>query len=865
MSISLPEREKLWDDFLSVWPVERLATMSLDDYTKAQSKDCFTYWLEARTESLGSIWGGSAFKFGIYGRQNQAEKTGDEFARYGTKHAWSTKYGANEAEAFAAVRQLVGRVAHAARAADFQAIEDVDLGPVFKWKIAFLYQDRQQPSIVSVLNPRDLCAALGRFTSGKESMAALQNEVRHRFDQPDILAASDACWDARSAWIKQHTLGERLLTEVERNTDRFEMRHRTQRMAGVRLKEGGAPFAFTRDDQVVTVFAPAGAWTNGCAALVRREFQAHESRSTGVSAQLATCCPEASKGHAAVTLKLASMEDFDRFVAAYSGQSHGEQVPAVTDSTELDSSSSATPINLILFGPPGTGKTYATIDEALRILDPDLLQTQASNPDSSQARATLRRRFDELKNDGRIVFVTFHQSFSYEDFVEGIRAVPPDSSAASSAGIQYRVEDGVFLTLCENARRNRSLDEQAEIKEDPVVWKMSIGESSGEPGTRQYCLDHDEARIGWPQTGDLRAPALNLATPMHGLGPKEQASLENFSRNMEPGDVVVCLATKRSVSAVGVVAGAYEYTPKTPAKVREDYVHRLPVKWLWRNTDLDIVGLNGGKQLTLQTVYPLSRIRWPDLYDALTKAGHKPKAEMAKSVRAPLPHVLIVDEINRGNVSRIFGELITLIESSKRDGQPEALSVTLPYSRRPFSVPGNVHLLGTMNTADRSLANLDVALRRRFTFKAMPPLPAMLADIRVAGQIPVHELLSVINLRIEALLGPDFLLGHAWFMPLKTDKRLERLADIFRRQVLPQLQEYFFDDWERIRWVLNDHRKGQRREYCFVRSREGVPAALFGNDVQVSTRPLWEVNSEAFMHVGTYLSTIDTSRLEEDA
>lgn len=517
------------------------------------------------------------------------------------------------------------------------------------------------------------------------------------------------------------------------------------------------------------------------------------------------------------------------------------------------------PKNQILFGPPGTGKTHATIDEALKIINPSFFYKNLDD------RKVIKDEFDRMLLEERIKFVTFHQSFSYEDFVEGIRAVPPEASKLGQTGIQYRVEDGVFLTLCDNARRNRSLDEQAQIRQDAVVWKMSIGEASGEADTRQYCFDHDEARIGWPNTGDLSAAGLNLADPIHNLGAKEQASLENFSRYMEPGDVVVCLATKRTISAVGVVTGAYEYTPTVPDKVRPDYVHRIPVRWLWQGIDFDIVNLNGGKQLTLQTVYELSRIRWPNLYDALNKAGLKPKVEMATATQEPLPYLLIIDEINRGNVSRIFGELITLIEDSKRDGQPEALSTTLPYSRRKFSVPDNVYLLGTMNTADRSLANMDVALRRRFSFKPMGPQPELLADVLVEGQIPVQNLLYKINLRIEALLGPDYLLGHAWFMPLKEDKSLARLSDIFRRQILPQLQEYFFDDWDRIRWVLNDHRKGRREEYCFIRSRGVDTNDLFGPNVQVSPRPLWEVNVEAFKHVGTYLATIDMNLLETDA
>jgi 5-methylcytosine-specific restriction protein B len=108
MSLSIAERQKLWDDFLAAWPAERLATMTLDEYTKAQDQDCFTYWLEARTEALGSIWGGSAFKFGIYGRKNLTDRAGDAHTHYGAAHAWSTKYGATEAEAFESVRHAGG-------------------------------------------------------------------------------------------------------------------------------------------------------------------------------------------------------------------------------------------------------------------------------------------------------------------------------------------------------------------------------------------------------------------------------------------------------------------------------------------------------------------------------------------------------------------------------------------------------------------------------------------------------------------------------------------------------------------------------------------------------------------------------------
>jgi len=218
--------------------------------------------------------------------------------------------------------------------------------------------------------------------------------------------------------------------------------------------------------------------------------------------------------------------------------------------------------------------------------------------------------------------------------------------------------------------------------------------------------------------------------------------------------------------------------------------------------------------------------------------------------------VLIIDEINRGNVSRIFGELITLIEPSKRAGADEALEAILPYSKKPFSVPANVYLIGTMNTADRSLAGLDVALRRRFEFIEMPPRPEKLSGVSVSG-IDIERLLTVLNLRIEALLDREHCLGHTYFLPLKADGRLIRLASIFRHQVLPLLQEYFFEDWQRIQWVLNDHRK-VNPEHRFVEAEPWDVKELFGEGATVSgDRQAWRVNEDAFALPESYLGLID--------
>jgi len=510
------------------------------------------------------------------------------------------------------------------------------------------------------------------------------------------------------------------------------------------------------------------------------------------------------------------------------------------------------PLNVVLYGPPGTGKTYGTIDEALSILDPDLVLKTMSNAHSShEARREHRRLrkagFDALVKAQRVRFVTFHQSFSYEDFVEGLRAVEEDTS---ETGITYRVEPGVFKQICTDAQRNAQVDAGLGVRDGARLWKLSI-DGTGSSSTREYCLTHDEARIGWGSLGDLTVA--QLSQPQHGLGSNDQNTLSGFATEVQEGDVVLCIRSATSVGAVGVVKpGGYRYDAAAKAGVQEDYRHVLPVRWLSKNLNFDIRPLNGGKVFTQKTLYPLHRLNWPQLADELQKTGVSFLSGPA--YQAPqLPYVLIIDEINRGNVSRIFGELITLIEPSKRAGATEALSVTLPYSKQPFSVPGNVHLIGTMNTADRSLSGLDIALRRRFVFKEKPPQPELLGGVFIEG-LNVGEMLAVMNQRIEVLLDRDHLLGHAYFMALAEEgaNTLAHLSGIFRHQVLPLLQEYFFEDWERICWVLNDHRK-KVDAHCFVIQRGAPLEVLFGAEQAGKLRERrWQLNEPAFGLIDSY-------------
>ena len=217
---------------------------------------------------------------------------------------------------------------------------------------------------------------------------------------------------------------------------------------------------------------------------------------------------------------------------------------------------------------------------------------------------------------------------------------------------------------------------------------------------------------------------------------------------------------------------------------------------------------------------------------------------------------MIIDEINRGNISKIFGELITLIEPSKRLGENEELKIRLPYSGKEFGVPKNLYILGTMNTADRSIALLDVALRRRFNFIEMPPRYNLLKSIdnktinNETNKIDLQELLKAINNRIEFLLNKDHLIGHSYFLGIET---FSDLKEVFKNSIIPLLQEYFYDDFEKIKIVLNikDNdktnfiRKKEISKYFF----DNIPEHLKNKS---SKKPIYEINKEAFNNYKNY-------------
>lgn len=232
--------------------------------------------------------------------------------------------------------------------------------------------------------------------------------------------------------------------------------------------------------------------------------------------------------------------------------------------------------------------------------------------------------------------------------------------------------------------------------------------------------------------------------------------------------------------------------------------------------------------------------------------------------------VFIIDEINRGNISKIFGELITLIEDTKREGEKEQISVKLPYSQELFSVPNNVYIIGTMNTADRSISLMDTALRRRFHFVEMMPDEKVLKDISIKDKkgkdsgIDVQEMVKKLNERIEILYDREHTIGHALFLGLVETPTVEKLASIFKKSIIPLLQEYFYEDYQKIQLILGDNGKKEDSNK-FICDKEIEIRKIFNCDINDIDVPniKYSINDEAFYSIDSYLQIYETVKINE--
>ncbi len=381
----------------------------------------------------------------------------------------------------------------------------------------------------------------------------------------------------------------------------------------------------------------------------------------------------------------------------------------------------------ILYGPPGTGKTWRAAREAVKIVDPAVSETD------------VMERHAELVMSGAIIWVTFHPSYTYEDFVEGFR---PE---ATEDGILYRPRSGPFRIACDNVTRSA-----------PVGQLFFVGQDIKSSSGNEYevvaaSLDSVLLRNKKGKGAGLQTPvSLGLVSKLNELG-------------FKPGDLSISGSDHEDKKAIAEKIG---YDKQT------------------------LFGMTG----------PLRAV-----WEVVSQAT-PPKID-------PRKVVLVIDEINRADLSRVFGELITLLEQDKRLGAPEERRVLLPYSQTLFGVPQELSIIGTMNTSDKSLSTMDAALRRRFEFEEVRPDPARCA-FPYAG-LDLRAILTGINRTIAVTATRERQIGHVSFelsrleavrderaYPKTTDGELKAVATIIRSSIAPLLLDLFKGDWKKADFVL---------------------------------------------------------------
>jgi len=482
-----------------------------------------------------------------------------------------------------------------------------------------------------------------------------------------------------------------------------------------------------------------------------------------------------------------------------SSEGKGVDEPLIANSPNHNNKTES--LNQILFGPPGTGKTYNVVPYALNIINGFELKDTYSQDEWE----SLKQQFDDLRDEGRIEFVTFHQSMNYEDFVEGIKPKMDETSTETgekTEQLQYEIVDGVFKRIADRAAANEKISRQRDNYMMPSdvlsrIDMVDFGKFRFEnwmPGNEvyEYCMSNNcicipyEIDYDFSDCNDEKQTEKILVEKDFGW--HEKVGIKTIKHWLKDKDIVfVTSVGKNIVKGIAQINGDYYYDPESPFS----YSHFRRVKWLM--TDISI---------PVESIYTTQF----SSYAASLLYRHNVRKEFFKNQdkRENLKYVLIIDEINRGNIAAIFGELITLLEPSKRIGGPEHFKIKLPYSKSDFEVPSNLYIVGTMNTADRSVEALDTALRRRFCFVEMPPLydfPAL--DYEIGG-INAFDLLKTINIRIEKLLDKDHLIGHSYFIKNQKDEPESKLLNAFYKNIIPLLQEYFYGDYGKIGLVLGE-------------------------------------------------------------
>lgn len=462
--------------------------------------------------------------------------------------------------------------------------------------------------------------------------------------------------------------------------------------------------------------------------------------------------------------------------------------------------------NIIYNGPPGTGKTFKAKEKAVQIV--------AGLQEQEREKNDYGALYEKYVSTKQIQLCTFHQSFSYEEFIEGIR-INTDN--------QFTTEAGIFKQI------SRRAEKAYQKYQERLFIQMPLGKPDKD-GSNDYLDFGIENNIVstniCSNIADEKAYKENYKT-YDTVDKIEDMLIESknsyapflhlFKNKLKSGDIIFISFHKDTVNAIAKVVGEYEYI-SSPSK--KHFKHIRKVEWL-STEKIKVNEFYKNETLSDNTNFLLSELYRPDF-----ELEH----ELFQSIDPLEKYALIIDEINRGNIAQIFGELISLIEPSKRLGASESLHVTLPYSKEKFAVPNNLYIIGTMNTTDRTIALMDVALRRRFMYREIMPEADILKLLRPATMnIDLAKILETINQRIAFLYDREHMIGHAYFMDCKKDSDA---VDVFTNKIIPLLQEYFYDDWRQIELILGGATTNKQDTNYFLYKEDKHPEDIFNETYQ---------------------------------
>jgi len=789
--MSIANEEQKWKEFLEKWPVSRIENMTLEEYSKVGSKDSFTFWIESELDQLGSVWGGSSFKFGVFNRKDLTVKQNDSMRSYSDEYAWHPKYGDSAEAAFDNIKELILKVIAFVKSANIFSIDSIDLGDAYKWKIAFLFQDQTSPVVVPIYKKEMLKKLAGVqdnlpvselhkllldkkpvelsvFQYGKQLWESYNKDISEKDKKYWLYAPGSNAkyWDEFYSQgimaIGWDSLGD--LSQYESKAEIVKKLQEIDSDTGSKKNNSTATYEFCNEikpgdivlaKKGVSKYVGYGIVVGDYYFDPDREYFKHTRDVKWLKKGQWT---NGDKGPVKTLTNITPYPDFVKKILSIM------DVDDKTDTIINKTADSIASQNIILYGPPGTGKTY-------ELLHKWIPEYRAIKRTAKEKRDDALREFVADATWWEIIVYVMVDIGKKDIHVKDIRehhVLQMKDSLSSNKNVKATVWGNLQMHTCKESETVNYTKRQS-----PALFDKNSDSS-------WYLLDQ------WKD-----------------IVPDTAETIESIKNSEGSNDEII----KR-----------YEFITFHQSYGYEEFIEGLrPIT-------------NEDGQITYEVK--------PGVFQRICN-----RAKLDPQNR----YAIFIDEINRGNISKIFGELITLVETDKRVHYDQkgrrihgdvGLEITLPYSGNAFGVPANLDIIGTMNTADRSIALLDIALRRRFEFNEVMPNEKIIqgddgTGTIEAGNIDLRALLNMLNKRIRLLAGRDLQLGHAFFC--RTENIID-LQDCFANKIIPLLQEYFYGHWERIQLILGDqpeqlkNLKNKIEDICFVLSDTLDEIELLGFD-----------------------------------